>query len=272
MMYYRFAVKPVLFTVLTVWTASLSVKDANASLLLHSSLDNAEAIFNPEVAAATYSTMAEAIPGPANTTYETGQVATAARLDNAGFPIVWPVDGPVRFHGDNFDFDDPAQDGGRLDFWVKFNENPHTTTANTWLARTNWGQRYINYEWSGNAGQFANMMIDVYGDVAHNYRTNFEKFRVLLRDWSVYENISAGEWHVFTFTWRNNGGPHKAEIHVYIDGTQAGCWACNDYNGNLPPEGSITDFFFSPDLNGDYRLALRNPPPGTSVQLTRRSR
>jgi hypothetical protein len=98
------------------------------------------------------------------------------------------------------------------------------------------------------------MMIDVYGEVPHNHRTSYEKFRVLPRGWTVYENIREGEWHVFTFLWRNNGGDHKDEIHIFIDGTQEGCLTCSDFNGNLPPPGAIVDFFLSPFLYDDYML------------------
>ncbi|RKZ12833.1 hypothetical protein DRQ53_03040 [bacterium] len=241
---------------LTLGAAGAGLNDASASLLLYCTMDDAQAIFDPEVAAGTYDPLDGAIPAPEHTSYEVGQVDTAIRLDLDGYDPgpTWPVDGPVRFHGDNFDFADPGQDGGRLDFFVKFNQNPHTTSANTWLARSNWPARNINIEWSGNGGPDAVMMFDLFGEIAHNYRTNYEKFRVQPYQWDVYENISAGEWHVFTFLWRNNGGPHKAEIHVFIDGTQAGCSTCSDYNGNLPGPGTVTDFFFSPDLSGAYLL------------------
>lgn len=242
-----------LFATLFSAVLLLVAPGARAGLILHSSMDDAQAIFRPETATGLYATMGEAIPGPAYTTFEAGQVGTAARFDIGGFDPVWPVDGPVRFHGDNFDFDDPDQDGGRLDFWVKFNEDPHSVSGNSWLARTNWGERYINYEWAAGSGSHY-FMIDVYAEVAHNYRTNYSGFRVSPQFWSVYDDIQAGEWHVFTFTWRNNGGLHRDEIHLYIDGTQAGCQSCNDYNGNLPPVDSITDFFFSPYLIDNYML------------------
>lgn len=227
----------------------------SSSLLLYSTMDSATAILNPSTAQAVYSTVGQAIPGSDMVSYQSGYSGNATVFDGSGFDVSWPVDGPVRFKGENFDFDDPEGDGGRLDFKIKFNENPHTSTANTWIARTNWdqglgvGDRLINYEFSGSP---ADMMIDVYSNVAHTDKTNYEKFRVLPRNWSVYENISQGQWHTFTFTWRNNG-LHKDEIHFYIDGSQAGCESCSDYNGNLPPLNSITDFYFSPGLNGNYR-------------------
>lgn len=225
-----------------------------AGLILYTTLENAGAIQRPDVANTDFGTEAEAIPGGANVTFEPGHVGNAARVDATGFSgTIGPSDGPFRLHGDNIDFADPDQDGGRLDIWVKFNENPHTTSANTWLARSNYGaSRYVNYEWSSSGGT-ADMMIDMYSDIAHNHRTNYEKFRVSPRGWSLYENIQAGEWHCFTFLWRNNGGEHKDEIHVFIDGTQADCRSCSDFNGNLPPEANgVTDFWFSPPLNGQF--------------------
>lgn len=220
--------------------------------MLYSTMDDAQAIFRPEVARGLYATVGEAIPGPSHVIFESGAFETAARLDARGFVYSWPVDAPLRFHGDNFDFDDPASDGGRLDFWMKFNQNPHTSSANTWVARSNYGvSRFINLEFSGAP---ADLMVDVYSDVPHNQRTNYEKFRVSPQNWSVYENIEQGEWHLYTLLWRRNGGPHKAELHIFIDGTKEGCSSCSDYNGNLPPDGSITDLFFSPDLAGSYML------------------
>jgi hypothetical protein len=250
-MHHRFSLlRSALLVTLAAGTSTLPA-GAQTSLMLHSTMDDAEAIFRPVHARGLYNTIAEAIPGPAHVTFEVSPFGHAARIDARGFVYTWPVDGPIRFHGQNFDFDDPASDGGRLDFKIKFNVDPHATYANTWIARSNWGPRYVNFEFSGNP---ADLMIDVYGDVQHNQRTNFERFRVLPRNWSMYENIREGEWHQFSILWRRNGGPHKAELHIFINGTQAGCQTCSDYNGNLPPVGSITDFFFSPQLYDQYHL------------------
>ncbi len=229
------------------------ISNRRPPLLLHSTMDSAQEIFRPVYATTTYPTVSDAIPGPAQVTYEPGRYSYATRLDSQGFH--GPTDAPLRFHGDNFDYDDADDNGGRLDFWIKFNEDPHTTYENTWVARSNYGPtRYINYEFAGTAGTPANLMIDVYGEIAHNDRTNYANFRVTPRGWDVYENIRQGEWHLLTVTWRRNGGPHKAELHLYIDGTQEGCIACNDYNGNLPGAGSVTDLFFSPPLYGNVIL------------------
>ena len=246
-------IKPIQSAVLLFAVITACAIPAQAGLILHTTLQDAGAIQRPAVAVTDFATEAEAVPGAGHVTFEPGQVGNAARIDASGFEgTIGPSDGPFRIHGDNIDFADPGQDGGRLDIWIRFDENPHTTGANTWVARSNYGaSRYVNYEFSSSGGP-ADMMIDMYSDVDHNYRTNYEKFRVLLRDWSVYENIQAGEWHCFTFLWRNNGGQHKDEIHVFIDGTQAGCQNCSDFNGNLPPvSNGVTDFWFSPPLNGD---------------------
>lgn len=222
-----------------------------STLLLHSTMDSAQDIFHPTYATAVYSTLQEAIPGPAYVSYEPGMFAYSTRFEATGYQS---SNGPVRFRGDNFDFDDTDDDGGRMDFWIKFNVDPHAIYKNTWVARSNYPGRYINYEFAGSNNTPTWFMIDVYGDVNHNNRTNFQTFRVSALDWSVYENIKQGEWHLFTTTWRRNGGPHKAELHFYIDGTQAGCRECNDYNGNLPPGGGVADFYFSPPLYGNVIL------------------
>lgn len=230
-----------------------------SSLLLHSTMDSAQEIFAPVVATTTYSLIQDAIPGPNHVSYEPGKYVYAARFDATGFN--GPTAGPLRFHGDNFDFDDADNNGGRLDFWIKFNVDPHGTYANTWVARSNYGVIHynINYEFAtGNPNTPANLMVDVYSDILHNERTNYRNFRVMPRLFPVYQNIRQGEWHLITLTWRRNGGPHKAELHIYIDGTQEGCLECNDYNGNLPPEGSVwpgtTELFFAPPLYDDVIL------------------
>lgn len=238
-------------TALSGVRASAADLSGVSSLLLHSTMNDAQSIFQPNVAVATYGSMSEAIPGPAHVTFESGQVGSAARFDGNGFNYTWPVDGPARFRGENFDFDDPEQDGGRLDFWIKFNVDPHTTTDNTWVARSNWGERFINFEFSGSP---ANFMVDVYGEIAHNERTNYAKFRVGLRSATAYQNLVQGEWSQWSILWRRNGGRHKDELHIFINGSQDGCTGCSDYNGNLPPIDAITDFFFSPQLFNNYIL------------------
>lgn len=261
----RFVLLSVIAVLLGVWTTGCGGSDParpvdsppedppdEPSLLLYSSMESPEEILRPSFATATYDSLDEAIPGIEHITFEAGRAGRAARIDANGFQYSWPVDGPLRFHGDNFDFADPDNDGGRLDFWIKFNVDPHTIYENTWLARSNWGQRYINYEFAGSNGNPTDLFVFVYSDIPNNERTNYGGFGVTPRGWNRYEGIRQGEWHLFTLTWRRNGGPHRAELHLYIDGTQEGCLTCNDYNGNLPPDGSITDFFFSPQLYDHY--------------------
>jgi hypothetical protein len=232
----------------------LAYANASAGLILYTTLEDAGAIQRPEVAITDFETLSEAVPGLEHVSFEPGRVGTAARVDATGFyNSIGSADGPFRIHGDNIDFADPDKDGGRLDIWVRFDEDPHATTANTWLARSNYGvSRYVNYEWSSSGGT-ADMMIDMYSDITQNHRTSYEKFRVSPRGWSVYEDIREGEWHCFTFLWRNNGGEHKDEIHLFIDGAQAGCQSCSDFNGNLPPaENGVTALWFSPPLEGNF--------------------
>jgi hypothetical protein len=211
-------------------------------------MDSADAIFQPVFSTATYPTLEEAIPGLAFIRFEGGKYQQATRIDAKGFA----GEGPILFRGENFDFADLDSDGGRVDFWIKFNTDPNAIYENTWVARSNYPNRDINFEFaSSNSTVPTKLMIDVYGDTENNWRTNYLNFRVTPRGWDKYENIQEGEWHLFTVTWRRNGGPHKAELHIYLDGTQEGCYACNDYNGNLPAADSVTDFFISPRLYGN---------------------
>jgi hypothetical protein len=151
----------------------LAYANASAGLILYTTLEDAGAIQRPEVAITDFETLSEAVPGLEHVSFEPGRVGTAARVDATGFyNSIGSADGPFRIHGDNIDFADPDKDGGRLDIWVRFDEDPHATTANTWLARSNYGvSRYVNYEWSSSGGT-ADMMIDMYSDITQNHRTS----------------------------------------------------------------------------------------------------
>lgn len=214
------------------------VVPAHAGLLFFSTMDSAAEIETPAVYQELYAPVGDAIPGPGNVSYVTGRFGNAVQIENSN----GPVDGPIRFKDANFDFDDPAQDGGRLDVWLRFDQDPHTALNNTWILRTNWPTRRINFEMTG-----GDPMLDVYAEVAHNERTNYYKFRVSPRNHPAWENLSAGEWHLFTFLWRHNGGLHKDEIHYFIDGQLIR----SDFNGNLPIQEQLTDLLFCPRLNGD---------------------
>lgn len=194
---------------------------SSTSLIFHSTMDDAAAIHQPEISQATYPNESQTIVSPGVISYVAGQFDTAARFATSGG--AW--DGKVKLKGENFDFDDPDQDGGRLDMWIRFDEDPHSV-ANVFVMSEWTGTRNMNFELTGSPSA---MMLDCYGEVPASERTNFQKFRVNPRDEQTWQSVATGEWHLYTWLWRNNGDQHKDEIHYYIDGVHVG----SDFNGNL---------------------------------------
>lgn len=212
---------------------------SRADLIFHSTMDSAAEIEVPAINQGVYSPTSDAIPGPQYIEFVPGRFGTAVSIDNGGGLF----NGPIHFKGANFDFVDPDQDGGRLDVWLRFDEDPHEAWG-PWVLRSNWPTRRINFEITD-----GKMMLDVYGEVPNNERTNYQKFRVVPSMNSSWGDISVGEWHLFTFRWRNNGDVHKDEIHYYIDGAHIG----SDYNGNLPTAEQFNEMYLSP-LNGGNEI------------------
>lgn len=205
---------------------------AEAALIFKSTMDNAAAITSPEVGTAG------TIPGASYVTYVAGLHGNAAQVDNGGGEF----NGVIWFPEENFDFEDEDNDGGRLDVILRFDQDPQNYSSNAWVLRTNYGDRRINMEMTSRS-----MMFDVYGEIAHTDRTNYSKFRVNPRATSEWQGVGTGEWHTFTWLWRNNGFNHKDEIHYYIDGVLVG----SDYNGNLPVDSQLDQLQICPLLNGN---------------------
>jgi hypothetical protein len=204
---------------------------AGADMIFHSAMGSAAEITSPDVGTAG------TIPGAAHVTYVAGVDGNAAQVDNTS-----ESNGVIWFPMANFDFPDTAQDGGRLDVVLRFDEEPQTYTANAWVLRTDYPDRRINIEMTGGA-----LMFDVYGEIAHNDRTNYEKFRINPRATDEWNGVNVTEWHTFTWLWRNNGDNHKDEIHYYIDGV----WVGSDYNGNLPIDSQLDQLQICPRLSGN---------------------
>lgn len=217
--------------------AGLCPTVSEAALIFHSTMDTAGDIEVPAIHQELYSPASNAIPGPDYIEFVPGRFGSAVTIDNGGGLF----NGPIHFQGANFDFVDPDQDGGRLDMWIRFDEDPQVAWG-PWVFRSNWPIRTVNFEVTDGV-----MMFDVYGELAHNERTNYGKFRVFPRNRPAWEDVNTGEWHLFTFRWRNNGDVHKDEIHYYIDGIHVG----SDYNGNLPAASQFTEMYLAPLNQGN---------------------
>jgi hypothetical protein len=139
------------------------------------------------------------------------------------------------FAAENFAFSDPFDNGGRLEFWLKFNEDPHQFKGNKILLRTEPYPPVLMVEIYGSRPFLA---LEFYGN-GNNSKTNY-RFITYTEGWDRWYAWKQGEWHKVTLTWKRNKGADNAEMHLYIDDSQEGCpeKKCNDYFGKLPEPGS----------------------------------
>lgn len=142
----------------------------------------------------------------------------------------------VQFAAGIIDLSDGNGMGKKLEFWLKFNEDPHLFSGNKFLLSAYpmflveiYGtQPFLAFEFYGNG----------YNDATKG------RFLTYTQGWDRWENWKVGEWHKITLIWKRNGRDGKAEMHLYIDDSQDGCLAtrCNDYGGILPKTGSFKTF------------------------------
>lgn len=213
---------------------------AASSMLMHSTMGSASAIHAPAVSQATYATEGEALPGSANITYVAGPDGNAAKVTSPS-----EGNGDILFLGDNFDFFDVAQDGGRVDLVVRFDTDPKAR-PNDWLLYSDptGGGRWINFEMVASGSSWPTFI--GFSDDANTERRAYPEQGWALRGdmWGTYsasdywDAVDVDEWHTYSWLWRNNGGTDKDEVHLFIDGNLVG----SDYNGNLPnPVGNADD-------------------------------
>lgn len=135
---------------------------------------------------------------------------------------------------DNIDFSDADDSGAVLEYWLKFNFDPHQFTGEKFMAS--------GFPYGASTSTF---MIEWYGSnpyLVFEFDKNIQttktgnRFMVYSDAWNLWNNWQQDEWHKVTIFWKKNSGSGNAELHMFIDGTQQGCMAahCNDYNGTLP--------------------------------------
>lgn len=142
----------------------------------------------------------------------------------------------IQFPAEAIDLWDADGTGKSLEFWLKFNEDPHKFTGNKFLVTAYpmflveiYGtQPFLAFEFYGNG----------------NNEGTKGRFLVYTQGWDKWESWKEGEWHKISLTWRRNGADGNAEMHLYIDDSQDGCQPtrCNDYGGILPNPGSFVTF------------------------------
>lgn len=184
----------------------------------------------------------------------------------------------ANFAPGNFDFSDTDDNGGTLEFWLKFNVNPHIYTGNKFILSSDPWPRPLSIELYGSNPYMAFEFHDPLGQIA----ATGGRFMVYTANWNKWLDWKKGEWHKVTLTWKRNVGANAAEMHLYIDGTQEGCptSVCNDYFGKLPDSldkvsmgnlGGSYAYDFSLDEIKSYNQAIEfsdNSAPVTMVNPT----
>lgn len=160
--------------------------------------------------------------------FEPGRTATAARFITSEKNATSAV---AVFAPDNFTFDDRADHGGKFEFWLKFNEDPHQFKGNRMILRTEPYLPALTIEIYGTRPFLA---LEFHGN-GNNPKTNY-RFITYTEGWEKWYDWKVGEWHKLTLSWKKNKGRNNAEMHLFIDDTQDGCpqKQCNDYYGILP--------------------------------------
>ncbi len=221
-------------------------------ILLHSTMDSLNEIQNP-----TISTGLMNPPSSALFTSGTGTIDPVQTIYGGGVQLHGQGTNreEIYYEASNFDFTDLAGDGGRIDFKMKFNVDPHSL-PNTFIIKTDniipgaSVSRWFVFEMIGSSSY---PWVVFYSDDDPDFWSpqGQPTFQVYTgANWPVWQNVGAGEWHNYTIMWRNNGDDNS-ELHLFIDGTNAGCTTCSDYGGWMPPLNSFSRLEFGPLINGE---------------------
>lgn len=243
-----------------IWAGAL---EAQEGLLLHSGLGSDSEIANPHTVKEGLARVSRPLRWTGKDSsiiYEEGVVGRAVRFGSKKGTSEVAV-----FSGNGFDFSDPAMDGGKLEFWLRFNEDPHVFGGNKFIMRTEPYLPAFTIEiYATNP-----YMVFEFRDKrnAENARTNY-RFLTYTGEWAKWLEWKRGEWHKVTLEWKRNSAPGEAELHLYIDDTQEGCPVdhCNDYHGYLPEEGAWNEVYvgnFGRQTTIDYTIdELRSSEKG----------
>lgn len=184
--------------------------------------------------------------------FEEGKNGPAIRFAADGKSLASAV---AAFAADNFAFFDQFDQGGRLEFWLKFNEDPHQFKGNKMILRTEPYPPVLTVEIYGSRPFLA---LEFQGN-GKNPNTNY-RFITYTEGWDKWYAWKQGEWHKLTLAWKRNKGSSSAEMHLFIDDSQDGCHQtkCNDYNGMLPKPGSWEEVLignFGRSFGIDYSIS-----------------
>lgn len=237
-----------LFTQVPLWADSMEARDG---ILLFSGLGGDPEIEKPAVAQGLNERAVRRSGKGSEIIYEDGIKGKAARFGSTKGTSEVAV-----FQGSGFDFSDTGKDGGKLEFWLKFNEDPHVYSGSKFIMRTEPYLPAFTIEiYATNP-----YMVFEFRDKrnAENAGTNY-RFLAYTGEWNRWLDWKKGEWHKLTLKWKRNSEPGEAEMHLFIDDTQEGCPAshCNDYHGYLPDEGAWKEVYignFGRQTTIDYSM------------------
>ncbi len=228
----------------------------SGKLLLYARMIDEQEINNPTMAAQKVSEWGQ---GKAVRRYkdpkllfEEGKNGPAIRFVADGKSLASAV---AVFAADNFAFADQFNHGGKLEFWLKFNEDPHQFKGNKMILRTQPYPPVLTVEIYGSRPFLA---LEFQGN-GKNPNTNY-RFITYTEGWDKWYAWKQGEWHKLTLTWKRNTGSSSAEMHLFIDDSQDGCpqAKCNDYSGILPKPGSWQEVLigsFGRSFGIDYSIS-----------------
>ncbi|MHB8773334.1 MAG: hypothetical protein ACYC7J_20280 [Syntrophales bacterium] len=178
--------------------------------------------------------------------FEPGYQGNGARFRPSG-----TSKGMIFVPGSSWDYADLDNDGGRLEFWLKFNFDPHQVgLGNKFVLQSN------PYVFSAEFYGTTPFLSFEFFNNSMNPKTNYRFMVYATSSWDKWANWVQGEWHKITLTWKRNEGDGNVELHLYIDDTQAGCPVnqCNDYFGYLPEAGIVQDLRMGNILGGTYAI------------------
>ena len=205
-----------------------AITSQTTDTLLHMKMESVNEVNNPTVATQKMSPSAIRTSANGQIVFEQGVDGNAARFVINGSTL--NQSSSIDIAHDNLDYSDINDDGGKIEFWMKFNQDPHIPRAETFFLNSDiypgtlvgeilGSDPYLMFEWYTNRVYTAN------------------RFLVYSGGWDKWQNWKQNEWHKITIVWKKNGPSEgKAEMHLFIDDTQQGCPAnnCNKYNGYLP--------------------------------------
>lgn len=143
---------------------------------------------------------------------------------------------------------------GRVDFWVKFNEDPHGVRREKFLlADSAWPSslqmEIIPYEGNGLTNLAIWLGAPERGLDKQLFVSNGDGYQ----PGGPWSRISAGAWHRITLKWWKHNNRKGDEARLYIDGITDD-HSMHDKTGKLPDQGSWGTIYMGANKYGDFGM------------------